>query len=279
MSPRNLIYSDLRPVQHKKHLFSLRKLPGLTLIPKSANSSLQDNLYRVEGYENFKQTGELTGLIAKDDSTFIIKFKAPFRTALTNLSDGRMGVFLRAGEEYLGTGPYKIVDQRDDWAEMVRSEHSVDQAEFERVIFKVVPSEKAVTALNENDIQLYSFAEKTKWDDCAMGTGKISCFQGGASRHLTLIVNGKENRFFSNNNHRKAFQALIHKGLANGELPQHLSQSTTIDPQIYLPMQKGRLDESEAQAIIAEGEKFIPEFIKATKTKPLKMFSTNTSPI
>jgi len=110
-----------------------------------------------------------------------------------------------------------------------------------------------------------------------MGTGKISCFQGGASRHLTLIVNGKEERFFSNNNHRKAFQALIHNGLENGELPQHLTQSTTIDPQIYLPMQKGRLDESEAKAIIADGEKYIPAFLEATKKKPLKMYSTNTS--
>ena len=67
---------------------------GLTLDPKSANSSLQDILYKVVGYEDFEKTKHLSGLRVIDDETFEVEFKNSFRAALTNLAGSRMSAFV-----------------------------------------------------------------------------------------------------------------------------------------------------------------------------------------
>lgn len=250
---------------------------ALSLIPKSSNNSLQDVLYRVEGFENYNKTKVISGLIVKDDKTFIIRFKEPFRTALPNLTGSRMAVFKKDGEKYLGTGPYQFTKTEENKAYMVKNTYSTEQADFQNVTYEVVSPEEAEKALNQEKIHLFIFAEKTELDDCVNKTGKISCFLGSESRHSTLIVNGMKNRFFSNSEYRKAFQALMYDRFSEKNVPAHLRQTFVIDPQIYLPLQKGRLDDTESQKIIDEGKKFIPSLLAATKKKPLKVYTGKTS--
>ena len=72
------------------------------LAPKSANSSLLDLLYKVEGFERFEQDGTLSGLEQVDGETFRIHFKTPFRMALDYLY-GTVSAYRQADGKLIGT--------------------------------------------------------------------------------------------------------------------------------------------------------------------------------
>ena len=249
---------------------------ALQLTPKSSNSSLQDVLYKVVGFESFEKTKHLSGLETPDDETLIVRFVKPFRTALIYLSGSRMAAALKEGNHFLGTGAYKLVSQGKGVAEFERNKFSDLSGDFDKITFIVVPTNEAVEALKNNKIQLYTFAEKTQIDDCLNDSGLISCFLGSASRHFTLILNGKNGRLLANKNHRKALQALVVESLSKTTLPAHLQQTLVIDPQLFLPLQKGQVDPKQAQAIIDEGKPYIAAFLKATEKTPLLVKTSST---
>jgi hypothetical protein len=69
-------------------------------------------------------------------------------------------------------------------------------------------------------------------------------------------------------------QALLIPTIQKFGLPEFMRvNNAKIDSQVYLKFQPGRLSDKEAEQIINEGKKYIPEFIKATKTRPLSLLT------
>lgn len=249
---------------------------ALLLTPKSANSSLQDVLYNVIGYEEFKKIKTLSGISVPEVDTLIIKFKKPFRTALVYLAGARMAVVYSEKDKHFGTGPYQLSFQSNGHATFQKNKYCDNQGDFEKVNFIYVPNSDAAKALKENKIQLFIFAEKSQIDDCQNKDSDISCNLGSASRHFTFMTNGKAGSFFNSNNHRKALQALIFKSNISENLPERLKQTMIVDPQLFLPYQKGRISSVDAQEIIDEGKSFIPGLISASKARPILIKSSET---
>ena len=78
------------------------------------------------GFESFKDTGTLSGITVIDDETLKIEFKEPFRMALNHLAGSRMSAFVKDGENYLGTGPYILVDN-DKTLYLSKNEYSSEK--------------------------------------------------------------------------------------------------------------------------------------------------------
>jgi hypothetical protein len=88
---------------------------------------------------------------------------------------------------------------------------------------------------------------------------------------LWLHVNGKNGRFFHDPNMRKAFQTLVKKMFKeNADFINSLPRRFRLDFQTFLPLQAGRLPDSEVDRIIAEGEPFVNELIEKSKKVPIK---------
>ncbi|MBY0316571.1 MAG: hypothetical protein K2Q26_13690 [Bdellovibrionales bacterium] len=249
---------------------------ALSVIPKSANNSLRDVLYKVAGFDEFDKTGSLQGLRTPDETTLIIEFKRPFRTALVYLAGARMAAYIKEKEEYLGTGPYVLFSQSYGKAEYIRNQFATEHGGFARITYEVVAPNEAIEALKANKIQLYIFAEKTSIDECYDNSSVVSCYLGSVSRHSTLILNGRKGSFFANLKHRKAIQALMYEAVTAGDLPSHLKSTLIVDPQIYLPLQAGQIEKSDADKIIREGQKYITEFKNQTKKRPLLVTASQT---
>jgi MarR-like DNA-binding transcriptional regulator SgrR of sgrS sRNA len=256
------------------HHFKAAWEHALSLQPKSANKSVQDLLYKVEGYDDFAKTGKLSGLIAKDDSTFEIHFRTPFRMALDRLCGGRFGVFIiKKDGRYLGTGSYVIEEQGERNLLLTRNQYAAERPAYERIEVSVVDPKNAGAGLEKGDIDAYSNASGMK--ECASSHGEIACLSGDEVQHVNLYVNGLQNRFFAKEEYRQALQALIAREWTRAEQSGNpmVSNLKSVgfrqDTQVFLPLQKGRLTEEEAQELVRSGERYISDFVQATKSSPI----------
>ena len=250
---------------------------GLSLDPKSANSSLLDAMYKTKDFESFKKTGSLAGVKVLDNETLSVEFKKPFRMALSYLSGTRMSAFVREGEKYLGTGPYIINPDGENKIRLVRNPHSAVDASFDEVTVEVVKTDNAEEALKSGQIDLYAFAELANLKICYEKTKNVGCQSGSESRHINMKLNGMKGRFFSNPKYRKALQYLLSVELKES-YPSSEKFKTRLDPQIYLPFQAGRIDNEEAQNIVNEGKEYVEEFLAATKKNPIFLASSRKDP-
>lgn len=250
---------------------------GLSLPPKSANSSLQDILYKVVGFEDFASTKKLRGLRVIDNETFEVEFKNPFRAALTNLAGSRMAAFVIDNGKVLGTGPYIIQENTAEKVVLVANPMRED-THFKTATVVVVKPDVVQAALDSDKIDAYGMAEQAEFKDCLDESSSIGCFAGNESRHLVLALNSRPDRFFRKREHRLALQALIYKVFMTKDLPESMRLKTVLDPQIFLPMQAGHVENDEAMTIIEKGAPYIEEFVKDTQRNPVK-FTAGTTDI
>gem|GEM_PF-1183757 len=241
---------------------------GLSVEPKSANSSLQDTLSRVSGYDSFEKSKKLRGIKVVDSETLVVEFDEPFRMALSYLSGTRMAAYLKKEEKFLGTGSYIIKENGERRLKLIANPFATEKGEFKEIHISVVSSAKAEKALNSGEIDLYAFAEIGNLQDCFEERSKTGCVSGSESRHIVLNVNGNQGRLFSNENYRLALQYILVSDL-NGTYPKYLRHKTMIDPQVYLPVQSGRLDDAEVAEIVSRGKLHVKEFLEATKKNPI----------
>lgn len=249
---------------------------GLSLPPKSANSSLQDILYQVVGYEDFKTTKSLSGLRVVDNETFEVEFKAPFRAALTNLAGSRMAAFVMENGKFLGTGPYVIEETTDKKLILTANKYRDENLAFEEVVVEIVKPEFAQESLDSGKIDVYSLAEHAEFNNCLDNDSTTGCFAGNESRHITMVLNSKENRVFNKKEHRLAMQALVYRTFFGKDLPANMKLKTDLDPQIFLPLQAGRIENETAMAKVEEGASYIDAFVKETQKHPIKMVTGTT---
>lgn len=241
---------------------------GLTLPPKSANSSLQDILYKVVGYDDFAATKKLRGLRVIDEETFEVEFQNPFRAALTNLAGSRMAAFVIDNGKTLGTGPYVIVENTSENVMLVANPMR-EGPYFKKVTVEVIKPDSSQSALDSDRIDAYGMAEQADFKNCLDEGSTIGCFAGNESRHVVLALNSRPDRFFRKKEHRLALQALVYKIFMTKDLPETMKLKTVLDPQIFLPMQAGHIENEEAMAIIEKGEPFIADFVKDTERRPV----------
>lgn len=248
---------------------------GLSLPPKSANSSLQDILYKVVGYEDFASTKKLRGLRVIDGETFEVEFKNPFRAALTNLAGSRMAAFVIHDGNILGTGPYIIQENTSEKVVLVANPMR-DDSYYKTVTVEVVKPDLTQAALDSDKIDAYGMAEQAEFKNCLDESSSIGCFAGNESRHVVLALNSRPDRFFRKHEHRLALQALIYKVFMTKDLPESMKLKTVLDPQIFLPMQAGHVENEEALAIIEKGAPYIEEFVRDTQRNPVKFTAGTT---
>jgi ABC-type oligopeptide transport system substrate-binding subunit len=161
---------------------------ALTLQPKSANSSLQDVLYKVEGYEDFEKTKTLEGLVVIDDETFQVRFHTPFRMALDRLCGGRFGVFRRSGEKYLGTGAYVIEEISDGSLALHHNPFHTSQTHYKNIEVKVIDSVRAAEALAKGEIDVYASAQTVETH--SKSNDSVEYVAGDEVSHSNLYLNG-----------------------------------------------------------------------------------------
>ncbi len=243
---------------------------SLKVDAKSANNSLLDVLYKVEGYE--KGVISISGLEVVDDKTFRITFKRPFRMALSHLGGTRLSAFIIKDEKFLGTGPYVINEVSKKELNLTTNEFSQETIPYKKVNVKVMDKDESKEALKSGKIDLYAFAEVGQVESC--DDDYMNCVSGSENRHMALILNGKKGRLLSNPKYRKAFQYLFFEGISLSEIPEKDRVKSQIDPQIFLPLQAGHLPEDEVKTIINDGKQYVDEFIEATKKQPLFLAHT-----
>jgi ABC-type transport system substrate-binding protein len=246
---------------------------GLSLPAQSSNSSLQDVLYLVEGFSSFRHNGnKLSGVKVISDDTLEIHFTKPFRTALSEFSTGRLSIFVLEGTHYFGTGPYIIDHVGESELNLIKNPLYEESVGFPEVTVKIVSPNKVRSAIESGEIDLYAFADRTNLESCQ--DSKVSCFIGMESAHSSVVPNGLNGRFFSNLHYRLALQYLIQTHLKPQDLPGNYKLNFEIDPQIYLKLQPGRLEQVEVQKLVEIGAKFVDDFIKATQHHPLYLVTS-----
>lgn len=246
---------------------------SLKISPKSANNSLLDVLYKIEGFEDYKKTGQISGLEVIDKNTLRITFKRPFRMALNHLGGARLSAFIKEGDKYLGTGPYIINELSKRELMLEVNKHFSEPIHFKKVHVQVIKPDDSPKALKEGKIDLYMFAEiGGRFESCS--DKNLDCVSGSENRHMSLVLNGKKGRLLSNPNYRKAFQYLFFDSFTINDIPEKERVKSLIDPQIYLPLQAGHIPKDQVNAIIEEGKKYVDEFIEATKKQPLFLAHT-----
>jgi len=248
---------------------------GLLLTPKNAQSAFKDILRWVNGYENFGKTEKIKGLIVNGNE-FTIKFKRPFRAALSFIANSRLGVFIEDNGHFIGTGQYVVTFNSGSYLEMLPNKYFSRHDNFSKIKMLVVDPEEAERKLSSGDIDAYLFAEKAIIRACLNNESKIKCISGREGRHEYAALNGLPNRFFSNPKYRKAIQALLVREIKETSLPGYMKiNNAKLGPQVYLKFQLGRLDDKEALKIINEGNKYVADFIKATKKTPLYLVTSD----
>ncbi len=265
-------YSDGTPVTAQSIKDSFEN--SLKVVPTSAVHSALDLLYMVQGYEEFQKTNHLDGIVAQFDDRLLIKFKKPFRQALSFLAGVRYSPYHVTSEgKYVGTGPYYIAESDDQIIKLKTNPYFNAKPSFpEATVVKISPKEWD-QSLCRQEYDVYWFVAPDKLPDCLNDSNiDFESVSGAYTSHITLPVNGMPGRFFSDRKLRQAFQYLAVTRL----LPElhNLFDDTrvSLDPQFLLPLQPGRLSDNEVNEIVESGAQWVPLLIEESQKRPIDMW-------
>ncbi len=245
---------------------------GLKLAPKSSNSSLRDVLYLTKDFFKFEKNGKLPGVKVIDPGTLEVTFQSSFRTALFHFSGGRLAAFLfnKENNEYYGTGPYHLVKNTENYAEYVKNKFWKKNILFDKVEVLLIEDFNAKESLANKKVDVLFFTNKFNLD---YNEPNISFLSDLESSHKILVLNGNSNRIFSSKNIRKAINYIFSKEISLEKLPLKDHKTLRIDPQVYLPLQQGRMNDDEVKEIIESGKQYIADLQKMTAREPIKIFT------
>lgn len=248
-------------------------ISALKLDPKSANSSLLDVFYKIEGFSEFQKTGDVSGVKVINDETLEINFSTPFRMALEHLGGNRFSVFREENAKFIGTGAFLISEVEKDHLKLTPNKNFPIQANAE-IDLKVVLARDAVQSLVDGNIDVMAYALGAKISPEWSKHKNLSILVGQDAIHLALYPNAQNGRLFSNKTFRQALQFLANKYYSKNPNELGNADFTTIDPQVYLPYQGGRLDERLVTERITQAEKYVKELQEATRKNPIVVYET-----
>ncbi len=250
---------------------------GLQKAPDSFNNSLRDVLYKVEGFENFKELKSISGLKVINDGVLEIKFKSPFRQALDELKGARFAAYKTLpGDKIIGTGLYVIKNISEQSLLLIQNPYRLSSKKPAKINIKVISSTEAVEEIKNNKLDVYFSAKAhPKFNNLE---APLALLQGQESSHAAAHLNGKKGRIFSSKPNRKAFQYLIHKIFRENSKNTYSSiPGFKYDPQVYLPLQQGRITDIKTNEIIDSGKQSLQALIEETRNNPLLIYYDDDS--
>lgn len=247
---------------------------ALKLDPKSSNSSALDVLYKVEGFSDFSKSGKLSGVKAIDEETLELRFATPFRMALEHLSGNRFSAFREVGGKFIGTGAYLIEELAEDRLRLTPNDKYKDLAKND-VDLSVVTSKDSVQALLDGKIDVMAYAMGGTVSADLEKHKNLSWLVGQDALHRAIYPNAQKGRLFEKKEFRQALQFLAVKFYGANPSAMGNPNFTSVDPQSYLPMQAGRLDNAVAEQAIAKGEQFVSGLQQASKKNPVVLIETD----
>ncbi|MGK5087897.1 ABC transporter substrate-binding protein [Bdellovibrionota bacterium FG-2] len=243
------------------------------LEPKSANSSLLDTLYQIEGFENFEKNKTISGILVVDDETLRVRFRRPFRMALDYFDGARLSAYRNVGTKLIGTGKFVIEETSPTALKLTPNPYNPESKGLGPVELSLVWSRDAKAALLENRIDAMAYTMGSRIFSDVAAQPDLQVLPGPEAIHIVLNINGLAGHLFENSNLRRALQFIIYSRISREPTLIGAKEYFSLDPQIFLPAQAGRLDRSEAERIIKEGEQFIPELVEASKKHPIHFIS------
>lgn len=272
---RSRKFSDGTPLSARHYKASWEA--SLRLEPQSANSSVLDVLYKVRGFEDFARKKTLSGVVASDADTLIVEFRDSFRVALDHLAGVRYSAFFERDGRLLGTGSYMLAEERprDGGKDLeLRLDPNPEVARRPAPArIRVISMERVPEALSTGEVDALLYGMGTDLSPKTLESSTLTVVGGQDALHSVAKVNGLSGTTFERRELRLALQYLLHKTLR--EKPGLLGNSRFggKDSQTFLPVQAGRLDEAEADALVEEGRRFVPKLIGASKRRPIVALS------
>ncbi len=264
-------FSDGSPL--KASSFKKSWEDSLRLVPVSANNSLLDVLYKIEGFEEFKNSGEIRGIVADDSSNKLrINFTSPFRMALEHLQGNRFAAFKETPSGFIGTGDFVIKVLKEDKLNFVPNDNILPEFEV-----SVVKETDAISALNSGSLDLFAWGRADAFEIDISKHKNLSVLIGQDAVHKALELNTQNGRLFSRRELRLAFQFLVLDVLKVNKKILGEEPYSIVDPQVFLRYQAGRIEEIRVQEIIETGRKFVPDLIKASQAQPLVIYEAGNS--
>lgn len=249
---------------------------ALALEPKSNNSSLLDIMYKIRGFSDFPKTKTLSGIEVVDDATLRVHFDSPFRMALSHFMGNRFGVYKEKDGKFLGTGKFVIDERAENDLLFAPNPCDPDAKNLPSIEVSVVRTDEAVTRLLDGTIDVFAYGRGSSVSPMIKESGKLSLVVGQDALHETTILNLLPGKFFHNRQHRLAMQYLIHKKFTAEPALLGNTDYSSVDAQVFLPLQPGRIPDPEVQKIVAQGERFVPEMIAAAKKHPLLVYTSES---
>jgi ABC-type transport system substrate-binding protein len=242
---------------------------GLRMQSASNNSSLADVFANLRGIGDFARDGTISGIKTSGKEILELEFTKPIRSALEHLSGLRYAAYKMSGSALIGTGPYVMTEDNKVLTLIPNKYYSDGEVALQNVRIIVLPPAEAVSRVKSGDVDMVLFAEKSDSDTCS---STVECVYGQEGTHQVITLNGLPGRFFSERNHRRAFQALmmrVFKNPPNKWTDILQTEGFVRDSQSYLPFQAGRIESEEAERMIKEGEKYIPSLLADSLKSPL----------
>jgi ABC-type transport system substrate-binding protein len=243
------------------------------LQPMSANSSLQDVLYKIEGFEQFKTHHELSGVQVEGTDKLVVRFKHPFRIALNHFKGNRFSAFKETKAGFIGTGNYIIEDKKEDGKNgplLLKPNPFAEGHENRAEVFlSVILLENIWAAFQNDQIDVLNYCIGSNVPAQILADSKLTVLPGQESSHHIVYVNGNAGHLFSDPKLRLAVQYLLVSIFRNQPLSLGQPFLTTLDPQVYLPLQPGRLEEQEVEQRIEKGKQYLHDLQEASKKKPI----------
>lgn len=246
---------------------------ALKLEPKSSVSSVLDVLYKLEGFSDFEKNGILSGVKVIDDATLELRFATPFRMALEHLSGNRYSAFREVDKKFVGTGAYVIEEIGPELLKLTPNQYYPTPAK-DSIELSMVTAHDSVKALADAKIDVMAYAIGGAISESLKDHSELSIIVGQDALHRALYPNARPGRFFQRKEMRQALQFLISKYLKSNPNSLGNPQFTSVDPQVYLPLQKGRLDDEISVRALAKGELHVAELISAAKKNPPVLIET-----
>lgn len=244
-------------------------LNSLKMEAAITNKSALDVLYALVGYDDYVSTGDIPGLVVEGDEKLIMYFKKPYRRAIDQLSGTRYGAYIEKNGHYIGTGPYVYQHIDEDLVELLPNPHYP----FEVYVEKVRITGAGSDDLYRGNVSLSLGLPMVDIHDESHKDIESEILSSLLLIHWGVVLNGLKPSLLSDIRMRQAVQYIIYRSFVDDEKNYTRKPFFTPTIQFYPPLTPGHIDKDEAISLMAEGEKYIEELVRATLDKPLKCVS------
>lgn len=242
---------------------------GLLKNPNSANSNQLDVISLLKGFEDFEKTKHIDGIRVLSNEVLELTFNKPFRMALHYLSGARFSAYIDKNGKTIGSNRYVVTSASPTEITFAKNPYyPSNEGGFEKIVLSYYDqAEESLEALKNKKVDIIAFNGQ-KIEE----TGEIGTTTSHESKAFWIDLNGLQGRFFASIEMRQAFQALVWDLLRNEKNLQEKMKTAhaSIDPQVYLKLQAGRIPDAEAEAIVEKGLAYIPKLIEESKKANLK---------